>query len=242
MRRTVTPETWCADVRLIYEWVLHHPRVDRSNIVVFAHSEGGLSVARLIAKKLISPKGIIFAAGSGESPAGIMKWQCVERCVEQVLLWDRDGDGVVTAGDVETGYKTTTFFRDSRISVEELRPPGEAWSRPQLEEFFLCRYEKMKAEALATEDTDPYPPPSDEVKFVAASNRWWKQWFVDETPTIDLLRDYEGMISFHLGEIDSQTHGAREIAFAKARVSTHKSKPALVLHPGRGHAFRTGEP
>ena len=152
--------------------------------------------------------------------------------------WRWGGNGR-RRGDWVQGYD---LFPRQQDQCRGTQATGRSLVEASLEEFFLCRYEKMKAEALATEDTDPYPPPSDEVKFVAASNRWWKQWFVDETPTVDLLRDYKGMISFHLGEIDSQTPGARQIAFANARVSTHKSKLALVLHPGRGHAFRTGEP
>src|SRR5262249_12593820 len=52
-RRTVTPETGLADLAQVYDFVLRCPKVNRSKVVLFAHSEGGLNVARLIDRKRI---------------------------------------------------------------------------------------------------------------------------------------------------------------------------------------------
>jgi hypothetical protein len=79
---------------------------------------------------------------------------------------------------------------------------------------------------------------------VAASNNWWKQWFTDETPLIDHLAKYRGLASFHIGEIDSQNAGKRQLTFGESRISAgvFARAPRLLLHEGRGHSLRTGEP
>ena len=79
---------------------------------------------------------------------------------------------------------------------------------------------------------------------VAASNNWWRQWFEDSTPMIDHLAGYRGHASFHFGEIDSQCPGGRQLAFAESRIRAgiFARAPRLVLHEGRGHSLRTGEP
>jgi dienelactone hydrolase len=242
VRRTVTPESWREDVRLIYDFVVQHPRVAAEQVVVFAHSEGGIHVARLIGRKQINPKGALFAAVITESPVGILQWQEIDKYVDEVLRWDRDGDGLVSRDDVLWGYENGSIFPDVGITANELIPPATHWSRSTLATLFRRRYEARRAEALAADDASPYPAPAGPLEIVAASCRWWKQWFTDETPTIDLLCDYAGVVSFHFGEIDSQTPAEREIAFAKSCRHMLRREPTIVLHPARGHAFRTGEP
>jgi hypothetical protein len=105
-------------------------------------------------------------------------------------------------------------------------------------------YEETKAAACAKPDDAPYPDPAPEFRMVAASTNWWKQWFEDTQPMIDHLAGYRGRVSIHIGGIDSQSPGERQLAFAKSRINAgiFARPPRLVFHERRGHSLRTGEP
>ena len=50
--------------------------------------------------------------------------------------------------------------------------------------------------------------------------------------------------TFHIGELDSQNPGSRQLAFGEGRIKAgiFARPPRLVFHEGRGHSLRTGEP
>jgi pimeloyl-ACP methyl ester carboxylesterase len=244
VRSTVTVQTQQDDIEDVWRFTSEHANVDPARIVIWAHSEGGLNAARLIGAKRIEPRGLIFVGTPTEDPAGLFHWQVVERYAERVMTWDADDDGLVTPADVEREFPNDSMFAAVGMSPETVRPLNGHWTRETIFARFAAEYEALKVAALATADDASYPDAAPGLELVAASNNWWKQWFVETTPTIDHLEDYGGRSSFHLGEIDSQVPCERQRALAEARIqATHfRNPPSVILHRRRGHSLRTGEP
>ena len=242
VRRSVTPESLTCDVKTVYRHIAEHAAVDPRNVVIFAHSEGGLHVARSIGDARINPKGIVFAGVITESPQAILRWQMIDKYVDEVMRWDSDNDGQVSSLDVRTNIGSS-FFSEVGISATDLQPQTDAWTENELRDFFESRYEREKHLAMSISDEMPYPLSNDEpFRFVAASHRWWKQWFVNGTTTMELLRDFDGPITYHFGEIDSQLLASRQIEYLKKRADKMKRPPNYVLHELCGHAFGKSKP
>lgn len=242
IRRSVTAETLAADSASVFRYVAERRGVDPGSIVVFAHSEGGLHVARSIGNGTINPKGIVFAGTTILSPVANMKWQMVDRYVQEVLGWDRDHDGRVSDDDVAQAFGDS-FLAEVGFSEEALHPNRDHWSQAELSAYFADGYENEKRVALSAADDAPYPCAGyDDQRYVVASNRWYKQWFVDETPTLDLLCDYHGRIALHYGEIDRQVSIGRETDYIETFTGKMIREPKVVIHRSRGHAFAFSKP
>jgi hypothetical protein len=244
VRQTVTVQTQMDDVEAVWTFATNHPQIDATRALIWAHSEGCGNTARLIGAGRLCPRGVIFVGTATESPAGLVRWQMVDRYTEQVMRWDRDGDGRVTEADVDREYASDRLFSAVAITRDMLTPPGDGWTLVTVRNHFATIYKQTKAAALAKSDDAPYPDPAPAFHLVAASNNWWKQWFEDSTPVIDHLAGYRGRASFHIGGIDSQSPGERQFAFAEQRIKAgiFARAPRLVFHEGRGHSLRTGEP
>ncbi len=244
VRQTVTVQTQMDDVEDVWTFTGNHHGIDPRRALIWAHSEGCGNTARLIGARRICPRGAIFVGTATESPAALVCWQTVDRYAEHVMGWDADGDGRVTEADVQRQFPKDPLFATVGMRREVLTPPAEGWDLETIRPRFATEYEAMKAAALAKPDDAPYPDPSPEFRMVAASNNWWKQWFEDATPMIDHLAGYLGRASFHIGGIDSQNSGERQLAFAESRIKAgiFARAPRLVFHKGRGHSLRTGEP
>ena len=190
------------------------------------------------------PRGVIIVGSSAESPVALVHWSMVDRYAEHLMSWDSDGNGLVTQADVDSHYPRDPFFLAVNIKPESLSPSGKGWTLELARDHFEKIYEKTKAETLAKPDDAPFPDETDGCLTVAASNAWWRQWFEDTKPMIDHFTEYQGHVSFHFGEIDSQSPGPREMAFAEGRIKEglFLKAPSLTLHKGRGHSLRTGEP
>jgi pimeloyl-ACP methyl ester carboxylesterase len=238
VRRTITIATNVDDVESVYAYVARRFHLDEGQAVIVAHSEGGINVARLVGQGRIRPKGMVFVASIAESPKSVFMWQTIDRNVATLMSWDADRDGVVTRTDVERMYPADPFFSESAISMDELLPKS-AWSEAALRDFFTARHLKMRRDALACDPRDPYPKPSGEFEVVNASYDWYRQWFEDDTPVIEHLRSYDGDVCFHLGEIDPQTPGHRQLALAPSGPTPGRVR--FKLHKNRGHALRSGE-
>jgi hypothetical protein len=168
----------------------------------------------------------------------------VEGYARHLMRWHADGDGRVNQADIDDRFPKDYLFRAVSITHDMLTPPPAGWNLAAARELFARNYEKTKVAALANPDDAPYPDQWGAFRMVVASNNWWKQWFEDTTPMIDHLAHYRGYASLHFGGIDSQSDGARQLAFAKDRIKTgiFAKAPRLVFHKGRGHSLRTGEP
>lgn len=243
IRRTVTPESLIDDAELAYQFTTNHPKVDATRIVVFAHSEAGIHVCRLIDQKRIAPHGVILAGTPVGSPVEILRWQMIDRYVDEVMSWDSDADGLVSSADVSSSYGES-FLIEVGLTEDDLTPPDGQWSRTALKTFFTARYEEAKAKALNTSDESGYPHADDDTlfDFVMASNRWWKQWFIDDRSTLGLLRNYQGHLSFHFGEIDRQFSAQREVDSVTTGTASLFTTPQVTLHESRGHAFASNKP
>lgn len=242
VRATVTPESLMADAATFYRTIARHPQVDSSKVVIFAHSEGGLHVARLIASQTVAPRGVVLAGTITRSPAESLKWQCIDRYVAEIMSWDRGKNGVVDGQDIAAGY-LGSVFPEVGLEASELQPDGQSWTQSQLREHFTRRYEQEKKQTMAIPDTDPFPPPSDgAAPFVAAAHRWMKQWYDDDRTVLGHLRTYPGQIAFHFGEIDRQLSVPDEISHIRQMSSWMASVPRVTIHRQRGHAFCTDKP
>jgi hypothetical protein len=244
VRQTVTVQTQMDDVEDVWTFSISHPQIDPTRALIWAHSEGGLNTSRLIGAQRISPRGVIFVCTGTESPAGGVHFQMVDSYAARVMQWDDDGDGRVTEAEVDRHYPTDQLFPAVAIGKEKLQPPSGGWTLVTVREHFSRIYEETKSAAFAKPDHAPYPDPAPEFRMVAASNKWWKQWFEDTTPMIDHLARYGGHASFHIGGIDSQSPGELQFAFAERRIKAgiFARRPRLVFHERRGHSLRTGEP
>ena len=242
LRRSVTPESLAADAGVVYQHLTRHGVASPSNIVVFAHSEGGFHVARLIAAERIDPQGLLFAAVTARSPSESFRWQMVDRYVQQVLTWDGNGDGRVTKSDVIAGYESS-MFPAVGITERELYPTSDCWREADLREYFAARYEAEKRAALETDDHASFPRlEENDFQYVAASYRWWKQWFIDDRSTLELLSKYDGHLSFHFGELDSQIAVPLDVRYIDEYSVSMRRRPSVVVHRSAGHAFRVGQP
>jgi pimeloyl-ACP methyl ester carboxylesterase len=242
IRATVTPESLMEDTATFYDFLASHPLIDSSRIVVFAHSEGGLHVARLINDQRIAPIGVIFAGSTTSSPVMALKWQVIDRYVAEVMSWDRTGDGSVDTTDVALGYPAS-FLAEAGISQENVEPNNGSWTEEKLYAHFTSKYERDKYEVLAVADEVPFPLPENvEHAFVAASHRWMKQWYRDERSVLSLLRGYTGKITFHFGGIDRQYSAKNETDNILQNSSVMDSAPKFVVHKTRGHAFGSHKP
>src|SRR5258706_1054930 len=219
LRQTVSVQTQMDDVEVAWNFTVNHPRVESKRAIIWAHSEGGLNVARLISAKRICPLGVIILGSGTQSPADGVHRQMVDRYAEHLMQWDADGDGRVTQADVDRHYPTDPLFPAVAINLEMLTPPGAGWTMETARDHFSRIYHKTKAAALAKPDDAPYPDHCGAFRMVAASNNWWKQWFEDTRPMIDHFAEYRGHASFHIGEIDSQSPGTRQLAFAESRIA-----------------------
>jgi pimeloyl-ACP methyl ester carboxylesterase len=61
VRQTVSVRTQMDDVETVWDFTVNHPRVAQQQVVIVAHSEGGLNVARLISARRICPLGVIMS-------------------------------------------------------------------------------------------------------------------------------------------------------------------------------------
>jgi hypothetical protein len=244
VRQSVTVQTQMDDVEDVWAFTVNHPAIDPRRALIWAHSEGCGNTARLIGARRICPRGVVFVGTATEDPVGLVRWQTIDRYAEHVMGWDADSDGRVTEVDVGRQFPRDPLFAAVGMSRAVLTPPAEGWTLESVRARFVVEYEAMKAAALAKPDDAPYPDPAPEFRMVAASNNWWKQWFEDTTPMIDLLAGYLGRASFHIGGIDSQSPGVRQLAFAESRIKVgiFTRPPRLVFHKRRGHSMRTGEP
>ena len=243
-RRSITPQTQVDDLKQVWRFAEEHSWLDPNRAMLWAHSEGGLHTARLIGQADISPLAVQIVGTAVESPAAVFRWQIIDQFTARVMGWDADQDGLVTIADIERSYHTDPVFAGFGGPIETLEAATDGWTTQSLNELFTSEYEELKAEALAKPDDDPYPDAAGKVPLVVASQRWWKQWFTDETPVIDHLADFRRQVTFHVGEIDSQLPAGRQVEFAEERIGngSFAAPPRVVCHTHRGHALRTDEP
>ena len=255
IRRSVTPETQVSDLAKVYQFVSKYSGVDPANVVVFAHSEGGIHVARLIGhkqgtKNLFNPKGVVFAGVIAGSPSEVMRFQLVDRYVDEVMCWDLDGDGVVNAHDVEACFDSS-FLKEVGVCRNSLSLTTTGWTEAKLRQFFTASYEEQRSAALLVPDNIPFPlnnknsdgqTDDHPLEYVTASHRWLKQFYSDETAMVSLLDTYPGRVAYHFAELDRQLSCENEIGHVTKNSPSLACDLKTVVHKNRGHAFASSKP
>src|SRR5262245_5635996 len=128
VRQTVTVRTQMDDVEDAWAFTVNYARIDARRALIWAHSEGCGNTARLIGARRICPRGVIFVGTATESPAGLVRWQTVDRYAEHVMAWDADGDGRVTEADVQRQFPKDPLFAAVGMRREVLTPLAEGWT------------------------------------------------------------------------------------------------------------------
>ena len=228
---TSTTTTQRQDLAAVYDWTRARRGLNARCVVFFAHSEGLLHVARLADSGAREPNAVIAMGGLLESPASVVRWQLAGRDTYSLQRMDADGDGRVTNAEVEANLSNTpSSWADSTAPF--LQPDGE-WSAEEIAQVAVVQntlYEQARAAALAQDDASPYPNATTPM----ARYSWWKSWFIDETPTAQLLSRWRAPMIFHYGDKDSQTNYERQ---REAAGGLFGNRATFIVHAGRGHSL-----
>ncbi|MBK7892314.1 MAG: hypothetical protein IPJ84_16155 [Bdellovibrionales bacterium] len=147
-------------------------------------------------------------------------------------MMDTNRDGELTNDEIQSGYATSSI--KDIATIGQLLSPSGSWTQVTLQNEIEKTYQAIAKDALEHADTSPYQ--MNGVTF--SCYQWWKRWFTDDTSVLENLRDYDGYIEYHNGDIDSQTPGTRERAFLESfPVRQMKSKPTFVVHENKGHGL-----
>lgn len=230
LRKSVNAKTIIDDIQAVYDYAIEHPRLNRSQIVFLAHSEGSLNVSRLWQRKSIDPAGFVFIGGVVESPQSLVRWQFVNRSVDQAFAMDTDGDGLLTNWEVTLGYPGS-FFDENDIPILNLLSPAGAWNRFGLTQFYATEFNVVRNTTLLTPDFYPYIQKG----IVYSSVAWWKEWFTDSEPVVAKLKDFEGRITYFNGTMDVQVPARKQQELLKHYARRMRSTPEFNLIEGRGH-------
>lgn len=228
---TSTTTSQREDLAAVYDWTRARSGLNARCIVLFAHSEGLLHVARLAESGAREPVAVIAMGGLLESPATVVRWQLAGRDTYSLQRMDANGDGHVTNAEVEANLPNTpSSWADTAAPF--LQPDGE-WSPEEIAQVSTVQtaiYEQARAASLAVDDNAPYPNAATPM----ARYSWWKSWFTDETPTAQLLSRWRVPMIFHYGDKDSQTNYERQ---REAAGDLFGDRATFITHPGRGHSL-----
>lgn len=228
---TSTTTTQRQDLAAVYDWTRARNGLNARCVVVFAHSEGLLHVARLADSGAREPNAVIAMGGLLESPASVVRWQLSGRDAYSLQRMDADGDGRVTNAEVEANLRNTpSSWADT--SAPFLQPDGE-WTAEEIAQVSAVQgilYEQARTAALAQDDNAPYPTAATPM----ARYSWWKSWFTDDTSTAQLLSRWRTPMIFHYGDKDSQTNYERQ---REAAGDLFGNRATFVVHPERGHSL-----
>lgn len=228
---TSTTTTQRQDLAAVYDWTRARGGLNARCVVVFAHSEGLLHVARLAESGARAPDAVIAMGGLLESPASVVRWQLSGRDTYSLQRMDADGNGRVTNAEVEANlHNTPSSWADT--SAPFLQADGE-WSAEELAQVSAVQgvlYQQARTAALAQDDNAPYPNAATPM----ATYSWWKSWFTEDTSTARLLSRWRAPMIFHYGDKDSQTNYERQ---REAAGDLFGNRATFVVHPGRGHSL-----
>lgn len=230
VRRSVDAQTIIDDIQAVYDHALSHKKVDSSEIVFLGHSEGSLNISRLWDRGTIKPKGLVFIGGMTESPKSLIRWQFIDRSVDQAFAMDTDGNGILTNWEVTLGYPGS-FFEENDIPILNLLSPTGMWNRWGLHQFYALEYSTVVNATMLSPGYLPYIQKG----ITYSSLAWWKKWFTDSEPVVEKLIDFEGPITYFNGSNDIQAPGEKQQEFLKNYAHRMTSPPEFNLIEGKGH-------
>jgi predicted alpha/beta hydrolase len=233
IRRTVTPETNRDDFAVVVAHARMHARIDAARLGAIGVSEGTQFVGLMLARDPTAFKAVAIVGPMLESPAATCRWQRTDR-VDDALRALGSSPGRVTEDDIRSGHSKS---RLQIFPLSQLLPADGAWTTAQLDSLTLERNALADAErttALAEPDTERYPKTG---PIVQASQRWWKQFFTDTTPTIDHFDRFTGPLHLFIGTNDSQIEiGRQKAALAQSALA---ASPSVRWHAyeDKGHVL-----
>ena len=80
-------------------------------------------------------------------------------------------------------------------------------------------------------DDAPYPDAEEPL----ASWRWWRSWFLDDTPNAVRFSHWPSRLIFHYGSRDSQVREDRQRVAAEGVLPA--AQLSFISHPDRGHTL-----
>jgi hypothetical protein len=230
VRKEVDGETLLEDIQLVYDFAKNHRHINGKKIVVHAYSEGSINISRLIKRKKMTPRGLVFVGGVTESAASLLQWQFVGRSVDQAFTMDANGNGILSNFEILAGYQGS-FFEENEIPLLILMSPTGIWNRLALEQSFNLQHDIIAKSILATPSHFPYRHKD----LVYSSMGWWQTWFADSEPVVKKLAKYRGPITYFNGTLDTQAPGRRQLNFLKNYTPRMTSMPRFNLIEGKGH-------
>ncbi|HRJ62847.1 alpha/beta hydrolase [Brevundimonas sp. UBA2416] len=229
---TATPENLSQDVEALYDWTRSERGLGARCVVLFGHSEGTIHIAGLAERGAVPPDLVIGMGGLLESKASVIRWQSVDREPDALLMMDDDGDGMVTDEEIRANFRETPagIYEDpapllapdgswTAADIAGARAEGAAW------------YAREVAALANHADDAPYP----DAEQPLASWRWWKSWFLDDTPNAVRLSRWPSPLIFHYGSRDSQVREDRQRIAAEGILPAGQLR--FVSHPDRGHTL-----
>jgi pimeloyl-ACP methyl ester carboxylesterase len=220
-----------ADIESVYNHVLNHRLVDKSNLIVLGHSEGSINTANLIKEQRINPSKLILMGSVTESPQSIIQWQMSTRHYEWLFEMDADKDDIVSNEEIESG------FAKSKLTLlgkkESYLSPDGRWTRESFLRLVEKHYIDYANTVLTTDDSEIFKFG----KIIFANYSYWKMWFSDRESVLEKLRNYEGKVTYINGDIDSQTPGFRQKKFLDDFKLVIKPEVKFYVIKDIGHAM-----
>lgn len=231
---TATAENLSQDVEALYDWTRSEQGLGAQCVVLLGHSEGTVHIAGLAERGAAPPDLVIGIGGLLESKASLVRWQSVDRVPESLLMMDADGDGVVTDAEISANFRSTPagVFEDPAPLLDS----DGRWTTADIAAFRVeqaALFAQETADLVNHADDAPYPDAEEPL----ASWRWWKSFFLDDTPNAVRFSRWSSPLIFHYGSRDSQVREDRQRGAAAGVLPA--DQVTFVSHPDRGHALGT---
>lgn len=230
-RKSITAKTLLEDIQLVYDTATNHPRINSNKISMMGHSEGSINIARMVARKSVNPKSLVFFGGVTQSPKSIIRWQFIDRSVDRAFAMDSDSDGILNNYEIMQGYDNSQFA--NLVPIQTLLSPTGVWNRFGLETSFTYQYSFVVGSAIIQPDNKPYI----QKDIIFSGYGWLKKWFQDGTSVVQNLKNFMGPITYFNGSIDSEAPTRQQMEFLAKNVHMMKTTPEFKLYEGKGHCL-----
>ena len=200
-------------------------------VALLGHSEGMPNIAEIAAAGGPVPSLVVGIGAPLQAPAAVFKWQLTERDAFSLRMMDENADGTVTTREVERGWRETPSAVFNM--VEPFRHPSGRWTPEDIDNVVVAQtqlYEQTRADALAMDDTAPYP----DANTPMAAYSWWKHWYTDEAPIAGKLAVWDMPILLYYGTKDSQVRYEFQQPAAAEALS---GRAEIHILPGLGHSL-----
>jgi pimeloyl-ACP methyl ester carboxylesterase len=229
LKSRITDRSKSDDIAAVVDAVVK-ARKDKC-LIILAHSEGMLNVARLVEEKRIMPSALIGIGALMDSPARAYWWQRVWREADSLRSME-DSHGDVSASVLKDRWSHTPVGvfpfneayvpKSGRLTKDEIDRDPQQWQ---------AIYDRERADALGHADNEPYSAQGTPI----SSYAWWKQWFSDWRPVASRLSDFEGRVLLFYGAKDSQTPPQRQEPLAREFMI--RAKLGISVYEDRGHTL-----